>query len=111
MLKFTVVNLTLIDLPGLTKVAVGKLFFFFVILVWGVYLYLIILNTNHPLDVSPEGQPDSIVAEIENMVHSYIEKVSLFEICLLSFNSLKVIGSHACIMACMCIFFYCQMLV
>ncbi|XP_031494428.1 dynamin-related protein 5A [Nymphaea colorata] len=38
-----VVNLTLIDLPGLTKVAV-------------------------------EGQPDSIVIDIENMVRSYIEK-------------------------------------
>ncbi|KAF8027793.1 hypothetical protein BT93_E0652 [Corymbia citriodora subsp. variegata] len=38
-----VVNLTLIDLPGLTKVAV-------------------------------EGQPDSVVQEIENMVRSYIEK-------------------------------------
>lgn len=38
-----VVNLTLIDLPGLTKVAV-------------------------------EGQPDSIVADIENMVRSYVEK-------------------------------------
>eukprot|EP00249_Psilotum_nudum_P014912 c25064_g3_i1 orf=351-2180(+) len=38
-----VVNLTLVDLPGLTKVAV-------------------------------EGQPDSIVADIENMVRSYIEK-------------------------------------
>ncbi|CAL9109789.1 unnamed protein product [Musa acuminata subsp. burmannicoides] len=38
-----VVNLTLIDLPGLTKVAV-------------------------------EGQPDSIVADIENMVRSFIEK-------------------------------------
>ncbi|KAL1536011.1 dynamin-related protein 5A [Salvia divinorum] len=38
-----VVNLTLIDLPGLTKVAV-------------------------------DGQPDSIVMEIENMVRSYIEK-------------------------------------
>ncbi|OQU87335.1 hypothetical protein SORBI_3003G258100 [Sorghum bicolor] len=38
-----VVNLTLIDLPGLTKVAV-------------------------------EGQPDSIVHEIENMVRSFIEK-------------------------------------
>ncbi|KAK1285708.1 hypothetical protein QJS10_CPB20g01808 [Acorus calamus] len=38
-----VVNLTLVDLPGLTKVAV-------------------------------EGQPDSIVAEIENMVRSFIEK-------------------------------------
>ncbi|MED6124854.1 Phragmoplastin drp1e [Stylosanthes scabra] len=38
-----VVNLTLIDLPGLTKVAV-------------------------------EGQPESIVQEIENMIYSYIEK-------------------------------------
>lgn len=38
-----VVNLTLIDLPGLTKVAV-------------------------------EGQPDSVVTDIENMVRSYIEK-------------------------------------
>ncbi|KAL6569626.1 hypothetical protein OROMI_014140 [Orobanche minor] len=38
-----VVNLTLIDLPGLTKVAV-------------------------------EGQPDSVVMDIENMVRSYIEK-------------------------------------
>ncbi|KAM5572141.1 hypothetical protein ABKV19_012281 [Rosa sericea] len=38
-----VVNLTLVDLPGLTKVAV-------------------------------EGQPDSIVMDIENMVRSYIEK-------------------------------------
>ncbi|KAL1333386.1 hypothetical protein HN51_062212 [Arachis hypogaea] len=38
-----VVNLTLIDLPGLTKVAI-------------------------------EGQPESIVQEIENMIYSYIEK-------------------------------------
>ncbi|XAR63682.1 hypothetical protein NMG60_11023708 [Bertholletia excelsa] len=38
-----VVNLTLIDLPGLTKVAV-------------------------------EGQPESIVQDIENMVRSYVEK-------------------------------------
>ncbi|KAL5551232.1 hypothetical protein UlMin_001408 [Ulmus minor] len=38
-----VVNLTLIDLPGLTKVAV-------------------------------EGQPESIVQDIESMVHSYVEK-------------------------------------
>ncbi|MCO5594364.1 hypothetical protein L7F22_048394 [Adiantum nelumboides] len=38
-----VVNLTLIDLPGLTKVAV-------------------------------EGQPDSIVSDIESMVRSYVEK-------------------------------------
>lgn len=40
-----VVNLTLIDLPGLTKVAV-------------------------------EGQPESIVADIDNMVKSYVEKPS-----------------------------------
>ncbi|KAK6921597.1 Dynamin stalk domain [Dillenia turbinata] len=39
-----VVNLTLIDLPGMTKVAV-------------------------------EGQPDSIVEDIEHMVRSYVEKV------------------------------------
>ncbi|KAH9306600.1 hypothetical protein KI387_011004, partial [Taxus chinensis] len=39
-----VVNLTLIDLPGLTKVAV-------------------------------EGQPESIVGDIENMVRSYVEKL------------------------------------
>lgn len=40
-----VVNLTLIDLPGLTKVAI-------------------------------EGQPESIVQDIENMVRSYVEKPS-----------------------------------
>jgi GTP-binding protein EngB required for normal cell division len=40
-----VVNLTMIDLPGLTKVAV-------------------------------EGQPESIVADIDNMVMSYVEKPS-----------------------------------
>ncbi|CAA6659379.1 unnamed protein product [Spirodela intermedia] len=39
----SIVNLTLIDLPGMTKVAV-------------------------------EGQPDSIVGDIENMVRSYVEK-------------------------------------
>ncbi|KAF3520124.1 hypothetical protein DY000_02061946 [Brassica cretica] len=41
-----VVNLTLVDLPGLTKVAV-------------------------------DGQPESIVQDIENMVRSFIEKVTL----------------------------------
>ncbi|THF99371.1 hypothetical protein TEA_019097 [Camellia sinensis var. sinensis] len=39
-----IVNLTLIDLPGLTKVSV-------------------------------EGQSDTIVEDIENVVHSYVEKV------------------------------------
>ncbi|XP_004508991.1 phragmoplastin DRP1E-like [Cicer arietinum] len=38
-----VVNLTLIDLPGLTKIAV-------------------------------EGQPESIVQDIENLIHSYVDK-------------------------------------
>ncbi|KAF3526141.1 hypothetical protein F2Q69_00048807 [Brassica cretica] len=47
-----VVNLTLIDLPGLTKVAVGKSH-----LLWSL-----------------EGQSESIVKDIENMVRSYIEK-------------------------------------
>ncbi|KZV18911.1 dynamin-related protein 1E-like [Dorcoceras hygrometricum] len=41
--QMVLVNLTLIDLPGLTKVAI-------------------------------EGQPESIVLEIENMVRSYVEK-------------------------------------
>ncbi|XP_028115071.1 uncharacterized protein LOC114312970 isoform X2 [Camellia sinensis] len=43
-----VVNLTLIDLPGLTKVSV-------------------------------EGQSDTIVEDIENVVHSYVEKVNNLE--------------------------------
>ncbi|KAF9620200.1 hypothetical protein IFM89_010935, partial [Coptis chinensis] len=43
---FSVVNLTLIDLPGMTKVAI-------------------------------EGQPDSIVEDIDNMVRSYVEKVRI----------------------------------
>jgi len=43
-----VVNLTLIDLPGLTKVAI-------------------------------EGQPESIVQDIENMVRSYVDKVWLMQ--------------------------------
>lgn len=82
----TVVNLTLIDLPGLTKVAVGRFFFigfsyenkkvlfcsFF--FHKKVLFYLTLINYLDCL----EGQPDSIVAEIENMVRSYIEKVVSF---------------------------------
>ncbi|KAG6782894.1 hypothetical protein POTOM_012320 [Populus tomentosa] len=74
-----VVNLTLIDLPGLTKVAVGELhlcfyswlpsylhaFFFFTILQF--------MNIQYVFS-NAEGQPDSIVQDIENMVRSYIEK-------------------------------------
>ncbi|KAF5959406.1 hypothetical protein HYC85_000615 [Camellia sinensis] len=49
---FAVVNLTLIDLPGLTKVAI-------------------------------DGQSESIVQDIENMVRSYIEKVITIQILIL----------------------------
>nr|CAN62293.1 hypothetical protein VITISV_024320 [Vitis vinifera] len=61
-----VVNLTLIDLPGLTKVAV-------------------------------EGQPESIVQDIENMVRSYIEKglvVNFGNSPELSINSLVKESTH-----------------
>ncbi|KAJ8444708.1 hypothetical protein Cgig2_030382 [Carnegiea gigantea] len=50
-----VVNLTLIDLPGLTKVAVEFL-------------------TSILCFITAEGQPETIVHDIENMVRSYIEK-------------------------------------
>ncbi|KAK9162742.1 hypothetical protein Syun_003644 [Stephania yunnanensis] len=53
-----VVNLTMIDLPGLTKVVVGKFYCFAIV---GM--------------LKSEGQPDSILQEIENMVRSFIEKV------------------------------------
>ncbi|GKA69839.1 dynamin-related protein 5A [Tanacetum coccineum] len=63
----TVVNLTLIDLPGLTKVDV-------------------------------EGQSESIVADIENMVRSYIEKpnyiilsVSPANLDLATSNAIKIV--------------------
>ncbi|KAK9151686.1 hypothetical protein Syun_009995 [Stephania yunnanensis] len=52
-----VVNLTMIDLLGLTKVAVGKFYCFAIV---GM--------------LKSEGQPDSILQEIENMVRSFIEK-------------------------------------
>ncbi|KAA3460316.1 dynamin-related protein 1E-like [Gossypium australe] len=57
--KFTdfFVNLTLIDLPGLTKVAVGIPPAFLL-----RSLFLV------------EGQPESIVQDIESMVRSYVEK-------------------------------------
>ena len=76
-LAIAVVNLTLIDLPGLTKVAVGKsflmlryclLYSFVVVCVTNLQLYILII----------EGQPDSIVHDIENMVRSFIEKVRLY---------------------------------
>ncbi|KAK9121377.1 hypothetical protein Syun_018994 [Stephania yunnanensis] len=52
------VNLTMIDLPGLTKVAVGKFYCFAIV---GM--------------LKSEANLDSISQEIENMVRSFIEKV------------------------------------
>ncbi|KAK9135233.1 hypothetical protein Syun_014563 [Stephania yunnanensis] len=49
----------MIDLPGLTKVAVGKFYCFAIV---GM--------------LKSEGQPDSILQEIENMVRSFIEKAN-----------------------------------
>ncbi|KAJ1386089.1 P-loop containing nucleoside triphosphate hydrolase [Sesbania bispinosa] len=63
-----VVNLTLIDLPGLTKVAV-------------------------------EGQPDSIVQDIENMVRSYIEKASI-TLLIPSFNKFFTGSKSRCVRKC-----------
>ena len=68
--------MTLIDLPGLTKVAVGNASLIdLAILFWLaysslLYYYLTIVTTN------TEGQPDSIVQDIENMVRSYVDKVT-----------------------------------
>lgn len=80
-----VVNLTLIDLPGLTKVAVGE-FVIFIILHSFVLATVSSMETSFQLNKMfvwlffVDGQPDSIVMDIENMVRSYIEKVlySLF---------------------------------
>ncbi|AAF79238.1 F10B6.23 [Arabidopsis thaliana] len=58
----TVVNLTLIDLPGLTKVAV----------VTDMNLVLKLVTDMNIIRV--DGQPESIVQDIENMVRSYVEK-------------------------------------
>lgn len=70
-----VVNLTLIDLPGLTKVAVGKYIFFpFILLV--NYQFMGILCDVKTFTFA-EGQPDSVVEDIENMVRSYVDKVEI----------------------------------
>lgn len=63
-------NLTLIDLPGLTKVAVGKL-----LLIASLIVRISLLINFDGMIGTTEGQPDSIVGDIENMVRSYIEKV------------------------------------
>jgi len=77
LVDLAVVNLTLIDLPGLTKVAVGMTTNFFV----SFYLLYLKASLNRSLIsiymFSAEGQPDSIVEDIDNMVRSYVEKVLL----------------------------------
>ncbi|KAK4790122.1 hypothetical protein SAY86_017426 [Trapa natans] len=73
-----VVNLTFIDLPGLTKVSVGEFFigiiFFFlpIVLIYQLFAYIteILLILSH----FAEGHLDSIVQDIEMMVRSYVEK-------------------------------------
>jgi hypothetical protein len=67
------VNLTLIDLPGLTKVAVGNgtliaLRYFYFHLTFTFILVILLLFIT-------EGQPESIAQDIENMVRSYVDKV------------------------------------
>lgn len=81
---FAVVNLTLIDLPGLTKVAVGTsqidMSFWSLILrqISGSSSVFVFMTCMILIDFYceiTEGQPDSIVHDIENMVRSFIEKV------------------------------------
>lgn len=67
-------NLTLIDLPGLTKVAVGMLFYF---IKNGNHLVLVLgLPLATCSFANTEGQSESIVQDIENMVRSYVDKVT-----------------------------------
>lgn len=84
LLYYAVVNLTLIDLPGLTKVAVGKYLRSFNYLLCSANNSLFTMNL---LDVFvfAEGQPESIVRDIEDMVRSYVEKVNKISLCFSSF--------------------------
>lgn len=69
-----VVNLTLVDLPGLTKVAVGN--FNSIIMFFSYFASSILVTVDYWLMMSSaEGQPESIVEDIENMVRSYVAKV------------------------------------
>ncbi|GMP43803.1 hypothetical protein CsSME_00013021 [Camellia sinensis var. sinensis] len=61
-----VVNLTLIDLPGLTKVAIGEIANLNVCMSFLVIILIVLIIV--------DGQSESIVQDIENMVQSYIEK-------------------------------------
>lgn len=75
-----VVNLTLIDLPGLTKVAVGMCIFPpFILLVHHQFVGSLCDVNFFTL---AEGQPDSVVEDIENMVRSYVDKVEIIISCI-----------------------------
>ena len=61
-------NLTLVDLPGLTKVAVGMNF--------STSFYLMdFMKVIYTIFYFPEGQPETIVEDIESMVRTYVDKV------------------------------------
>jgi hypothetical protein len=96
-----VVNLTLIDLPGLTKVAVGKPEHIsqYFNKNWVAFLEDLSKSLTYT-EISAtftEGQQESIVQDIENMVRSYVEKVIIFLIwreegsCHLVLHNLKFI--------------------
>ncbi|KAI7979805.1 Dynamin-related protein 1B [Camellia lanceoleosa] len=71
----SVVNLTLIDLPGLTKVAIGEIANLNVCTSFLVIILIVLIIV--------DGQYESIVQDIENMVRSYIEKVITIQILIL----------------------------
>ncbi|KAI8010808.1 Dynamin-related protein 1A [Camellia lanceoleosa] len=68
----SVVNLTLIDLPGLTKVAIGEIANLNVCTSFLVIILIVLIIV--------DGQYESIVQDIENMVRSYIEKVTIVSV-------------------------------
>ncbi|KAK4743017.1 hypothetical protein SAY87_001018 [Trapa incisa] len=94
-----IVNLTFIDLPGLTKVSVGEffigiiIFFLPIVLIYQLFAYIteILLILSH----FAEGHLDSIVQDIEMMVRSYVEKNKDTEGSLIPQSAtLKVLPKH-----------------
>lgn len=85
-LTLAVVNLTLVDLPGLTKIAVGELLRMNICIKvkYNLNFQTFYTSNGKVQKVIPsfylgiaEGQPDSIVQDIENMVRAFIEKVTI----------------------------------
>ena len=72
---FAVVNLTLIDLPGLTKVAIGEIANLNACMSSHVIILIVLIIV--------DGQSESIVQDIENMVRAFIEKVITIQILIL----------------------------